>query len=132
MEKTRRDLKWLKPKREYQYENPNPKALDTFPNPGVEEVALTCKEFTSLCPITGQPDYAHFKVTYAPINSCLESKSLKLYLGAYRQYRGFAEQITEKICSDLWKVLKPDKLIVGGHFSSRGGIEIETLSSRRL
>ena len=128
MEEIERVLKHLKPKDvldQYEYSHPDPKMLDTFPNPGVDEVTLHCHEFTSLCPITGQPDYGEIKITYEPRYLCLESKSLKLYLGQYRQHGGFAEQITVKIYTDLFSVLHPMHLKVESKFTSRGGIGIE-------
>ena len=103
-------MKHLKKKKEYKYSGPDKSVLDTFPNPGVHEVTLVCSEFTSLCPITGQPDYGVVTIYYIPDKLCLESKSLKLYLGMYRQFGGFAEKITSKIYTDLDKVLKPDLL----------------------
>jgi len=121
-------LKHLKPKKEFQYQNPDPEVLDTFENPGVQEVTLDCTEFTSLCPVTGQPDYGTLEITYEPNEKCLESKSLKLYLGMYRQYGGFAEEITEKIYWDLHETLKPKCLKVVSRFASRGGISIKVLS----
>lgn len=124
------ELKHLKLKRELSYNDPDPKVLDTFLNPGVQEVELTCKEFTSLCPVTGQPDYAVISVSYSPNKLCLESLSLKLYLGMYRQFGGFAEQITKKICGDIFKVLSPKDILVKGTFTWRGGIKIEAFSQR--
>lgn len=134
MQQARRSMKWLKTKREYVYEHPESswKVLDIFPNPGVSYVVMDCVEFTSLCPITGQPDYGRVIITYIPDRHCLESKSLKLYLGMYRQYGGFAEQITEKICEDLNKVLNPKEVTVHTKFTTRGGVSIEAYSSRRL
>jgi len=118
-------LKHLKPRELIEYENPDPKVLDTFENPGVNEVTLECIEFTSLCPVTGQPDLAKLKIIYQPKEKCLESKSLKLYLGMYRQFGGFAEKITQKIYWDLYSVLDPIHLKVVSKFSYRGGISIE-------
>ncbi len=126
MQKTRKDLKWLKTKKEFKYLNPQMVTLDTFKNPGVSEVSLVSTEFTSLCPITGQPDYATIKIIYQPKDKCLESKSLKLYLGQYRQYGGFAEEITRKIYIDIKFVLDPEVLTIQGEFKSRGGVTIET------
>ena len=123
-------LRYLKPKKEFSYKDPNPEVLDTFPNPGVIDVELTCREFTSLCPVTGQPDYAVIGIDYTPDKLCLESKSLKLYLGMYRLYGGFCEQVTHKICEDLFKVLTPKNIVVRGVFTWRGGIKIEAFSQK--
>jgi 7-cyano-7-deazaguanine reductase len=125
MSKNRDNLKWLKDKQEFTYNNPDPKLLDTFDSPGVSEVMFTATEFTSLCPITGQPDVATIDIIYAPNKLCLESKSLKIYLGNFRQFKGFAESITKKIGGDLDKVLKPKWIEVVGWFGSRGGIKIK-------
>ena len=119
------ELKYLKPKELFEYKNPDPRILDTFLNPGVNEVTLECIEFTSLCPVTGQPDYGKLKIIYTPKEKCVESKSLKLYLGMYRQFGGFAEKITQKIYWDLFQTLDPIHLKVVSKFSYRGGISIE-------
>jgi len=119
-------MKHLKEKKEFTSSVPTPGILDTFRFPGVSQcITLTQKEFTSLCPITGQPDYAEIEIEYTPNELCVESKSLKLYLGAYRNYGGFAEAITYKIAKDLYIVLNPTSLRVTGRFVSRGGISIE-------
>jgi len=119
-------LKHLKPKKEFKYKNPDPSVLDTFPNPGVKQVRLECTEFSSLCPVTGQPDWGTVGIEYIPDKKCIESKSLKLYLGMYRQFGGFAEKITQKIWEDLSTVLGPNiyYLRVVTQFSPRGGISI--------
>lgn len=119
------ELKYLKSKEEYSYSNPDIKLLDVFPNPGVDMVELEQREFTSLCPITGQPDYGIINISYQPDNLCVESKSLKLYLGAYRQEGGFAEQLTERIADALNVVLEPKRLVVRTKWAPRGGISIE-------
>ena len=122
------ELKYLKPKKQEEvnrYTDPDSRVLDTFENPGVNEVTLECIEFTSLCPVTGQPDFGKLKIIYTPKEKCLESKSLKLYLGTYRQFGGFAEKITQKIYWDLFSVLDPIHLRVVSKFSYRGGISIE-------
>ena len=119
------ELRHLKPKKEFKYENPDLRVLDTFENPGVNEVTLECIEFTSLCPVTGQPDFGKLKIIYQPKEKCLESKSLKLYLGMYRQFGGFAEKITQRIYWDLFSVLDPIHLKVVSKFSYRGGISVE-------
>lgn len=111
------------------YEDPNPDVLETFPTPlSLEypreclQVSIDAEEFTSLCPRTGQPDFAQICIDYEPSDRCLESKSLKLYLGRYRGYQGFAEAIVVKIGEDLRRVLEPNQIQVRGYFSVRGGI----------
>jgi len=123
-------MKHLHEKNE-QYAEPSKDILDTFPNPGSTEVELIQKEFTSLCPLTQQPDYATIKILYSPNRLCIESKSLKLYLSAFRNFKGFAETITERICKDLFEVLQPTWIGVTGEFTSRGGISINAASEKR-
>lgn len=120
-------MKHLHEKNE-QFPEPNWEILDTFLNPGVDQVRLNQCEFTSLCPLTQQPDYAQVWITYEPVDLCLESKSLKLYLSSYRQYKGFAETITNQICRDIYKVLKCP-VQVSTRFARRGGIDIESIAT---
>lgn len=123
----KKDMKHLKRKNE-QFKKPYVTILDTFPNPGVDKVKLNQIEFTSLCPLTGQPDYATIEIVYEPIGKCLESKSLKLYLAAYRSVGSFAETITKQICDDIKTVLDCP-VTVRTIFARRGGINIETFKS---
>lgn len=117
-------MKHLKEKAEYQYSHPSPEILDTFPNPGVSSVTLECTEVTSLCPKTGQPDLELVVINYAPKAKCLESKSLKLYLGAFRQEGLFGETLAKRICDDIALVLEPKYLEVSLKAKPRGGISI--------
>jgi 7-cyano-7-deazaguanine reductase len=115
------------------YENPEPSMLETFPNPHPRSqwvVGLDCLEFTSLCPITGQPDFGTIHVHYVPGSLCVESKSLKLYLTAYRNHGAFHEDCVNRIASDLDGVLSPRLLRVFGDFRPRGGIAIRPLAVR--
>jgi 7-cyano-7-deazaguanine reductase len=102
--------------------------LETFPNPFLHEASFTgsinivAPEFTSLCPKTGQPDFAKIIIDYIPGQVCVESKSLKLYLGTFRMHGEFHEACVQRICSDLVKVLKPKWIRVKGEFTPRGGI----------
>lgn len=101
------------------------KKLETFPNPRPGrpyEIAMECPEFTCLCPMTGQPDFATIRLRYVPAARCVELKSLKLYLWSYRNEGAFHEAVTNKICDDLVKALRPRWLEVEGDFSVRGGI----------
>jgi len=121
------EFKALKPKGEFSFEKPNPKLLEKFPNPGVLVVTLTNKEFTSLCPITHQPDYATITIRYWPGQWCLESKSLKLYCASYRNYGAFAEELACLIRKDLEKLLEcPVDVTV--QLASRGGVIIEAVA----
>lgn len=122
-------MKHLHEKNE-QFTVPNKSILDTFLNPGVGQVTMTQQEFTSLCPLTSQPDYAGIVVTYVPKDLCLESKSLKLYLASYRSYKGFAETITAKIQKDIEEVLQCPVRVVT-KFARRGGIDIESLAESK-
>ena len=101
------------------------KTLDTFPNPRPGRdyvIQFDCPEFTCLCPMTGQPDFATILIEYVPDQLCVELKSLKLYLWSYRDEGAFHEAVTNKICDDLVAALKPRKITVTGKFWVRGGI----------
>ncbi len=88
-------------------------------------VRFTAPEFTSLCPVTGQPDFAHLVIDYVPRQWIVESKSLKLYLGSYRNHGAFHEDCTVRIGKDLVALLKPRWLRIGGYWYPRGGIPID-------
>jgi 7-cyano-7-deazaguanine reductase len=99
--------------------------LETFesPRPGRPfEVRFETDEFTCLCPMTGQPDFARLRITYVPDKLCVESKSLKLYLWSYRDRGAFHEAVTNQILDDLAAALEPQWLKVEGDFLIRGGI----------
>jgi 7-cyano-7-deazaguanine reductase len=101
------------------------KELKTFPNPKADrpyEIAFECPEFTCVCPMTGQPDFATIRIRYVPDRLCVELKSLKLYLWSFRQEGTFHEAVTNRICDDLAALLAPHFLEVVGDFSVRGGI----------
>lgn len=107
---------------------PEQAVLETVPNPHPGQLYLvrfTCPEFTSLCPITGQPDFAHFIIDYAPEASILESKSLKVYLGSFRNHAAFHEDCTLTIARRLVQTLAPKWLRIGGYWYPRGGIPID-------
>ena len=112
--------------------NYDPLLLESFPNKNPESVqwvSLVCTEFTSLCPITGQPDFAKIFVNYIAGGKMVESKSLKLYLFSFRDHGDFHEDCVQKICGDLVALLKPRYLEVIGEFTPRGGIAIFPFSS---
>ena len=101
------------------------KLLETFENQNPERdyrVTHSAPEFTSLCPKTGQPDFAVIVIEYIPDNLCIELKSLKLYLNSYRNEGIFFESVTNKILDDLVKVCKPRCMVVTAEFNVRGGI----------
>jgi 7-cyano-7-deazaguanine reductase len=98
--------------------------LESFPNPKPErdfEIEFTFPEFTSMCPVTGQPDFATIRIAYVPDRLCVEMKSLKLYFLAYRNKGIFYEGVVNTILDDLLAVLKPRRMTVVGEFAVRGG-----------
>jgi 7-cyano-7-deazaguanine reductase len=101
------------------------KNLETFANPSPErdyEIRFECPEFTCLCPMTGQPDFATFRISYVPGEKCVELKSLKLYLWSFRNEGHFHEAVTNRILDDLVATLQPRRARVEGDFAVRGGI----------
>jgi 7-cyano-7-deazaguanine reductase len=101
------------------------KRLETFPNPNPQrdyEIRFECPEFTCLCPMTGQPDFATIRIAYTPDKLCVELKSLKLYLWSFRDEGAFHEAVTNRILDDLVAAVKPRKAEVTGDFFVRGGI----------
>lgn len=94
-----------------------------------QAINLDCPEFTSLCPVTGQPDFGEINIVYVPDVFCVESKSLKLYLFSFRNHGAFHESCIQTICSDLVKLLAPKSMTVWGKFRPRGGIAINPTSS---
>src|SRR5258707_14966225 len=108
--------------------SPDEAVLDTVanPHPGVVyAVRFTCPEFTALCPLTGQPDFAHLVVDYVPRDSLLESKSLKLFLGSFRNHGAFHEDCTLTIASRLIAAATPKWLRIGGYLLPRGRIPVD-------
>jgi len=98
--------------------------LDVFPNPKPSrdyEIEFVFPEFTSVCPVTGQPDFATITLTYVPDKLCVEMKSLKLYFLAYRNKGIFYEAVTNTILDDLIEAVKPKRMVVVGAFAVRGG-----------
>ena len=101
-----------------------PKILETFPNPAPQRdyvIEHTHHEFTSLCPMTGHPDFADITVRYTPEKTCVELKSLKLSFHAFRNDGIFFEAATNKICDDLGTALKPRALTIVADWKARGG-----------
>src|SRR5438132_2316925 len=96
------------------------KLLETFPNPSPGrdyEIAFECPEFTCVCPMTGQPDFATIRIRYVPEALCVELKSLKLYLWSFRNEGHFHEAVTNRILDDLVAILSPRQMTVVGDFS---------------
>ena len=108
--------------------SPEDAALERVPNPHADSLYLTrfvCPEFTSLCPVTGQPDFAHLVIDYAPGDWLVESKSLKLYLTSFRNHGAFHEDCTVRIGKDIAQLLDPRWLRISGYWYPRGGIPID-------
>ena len=105
--------------------SPDEAKLETFNNTNGQRnywITFKTSEFTSLCPITGQPDFATITIKYIPGKLCVESKSLKFYLFSFRQTGTFYEEIVNRIYTDLSEQLEPKRLVVNGDFTARGGI----------
>lgn len=127
------ELKHLGKDTAYAYSAPDKALLDRFKSPLLQSPApsdrgfagtvhIECPEFTSLCPKTGQPDFATIVIDYRPGEWCVESKALKLYLGSFRMHGEFHEACVQRIASDLVELLDPLYLEVEGRFTPRGGI----------
>lgn len=109
-------------------DSPAAAELDAVPNPHPDtdfSVRFTAPEFTTLCPITGQPDFAHFVIDYCPAKSLLESKSLKLFLASFRNERNFHEDCTVAIGKRIVAEVRPKYLRIAGYWFPRGGIPID-------
>jgi 7-cyano-7-deazaguanine reductase len=108
--------------------SPDEANLESVPNLHTDTdylVRLTAPEFTTLCPITGQPDFAHFVIDYCPAKAILESKSLKLFLGSFRNHAGFHEDSTVMIGKRIVAAIRPKFLRLAGYWYPRGGIPID-------
>ena len=108
--------------------SPDEAVLDYVPNPRPDALYLVLfasPEFTSLCPVTGQPDFAHLVIDYAPAETIVESKSLKLFLSAFRNHCGFHEDVTVGIGQRLVEEMNPSWLRIGGYWYPRGGMPID-------
>ena len=108
--------------------SPEEATLDYVPNPRPGKpylVRFTAPEFTSLCPLTGQPDFAHLVIDYVPAEWLVESKSLKLYLGAFRNHGAFHEACTMAVAQRIVAAAAPAWLRIGGYWYPRGGIPID-------
>ena len=110
------------------FNSPDKASIETVANPhkGTDYVIrFTCPEFTSICPVTGQPDFAHLVIDYVPNASIIESKSLKLFMTSFRNHGAFHEDCTVGIAKRLIKEAKPKWLRIGGYWYPRGGIPID-------
>ncbi|MBA4132557.1 MAG: NADPH-dependent 7-cyano-7-deazaguanine reductase QueF [Hyphomicrobium sp.] len=114
-------------------ESPETAVLERVPNPHPDSLYVarfTQPEFTSLCPVTGQPDFAHLVIDYVPRDYLVESKSLKLYLGAFRNHGAFHEDCTVAIGKRIADLLNPHFLRIGGYWYPRGGMPIDVFWQR--
>ena len=111
---------------------PDEAFLETFNNDYAEDrdylITFNCVDFTSLCPVTGQPDYARIRIKYIPDKSCIETKSLKYYLQSFRNQKAFNEKVINTILLDLVKACQPKWMQVKGKFATRGGIQLTTVA----
>lgn len=129
-------LKKLGQKTVYNFNQPDAELLETFDNLHsknnyIVPFVMPEVEFTSLCPITGQPDWAKIEIVYIPNIKMIESKSLKLYLASFRNHGEFHEDCINRIANDLFKILKPKYLRVIGDFNARGGLAIKPLTEKK-
>lgn len=109
-------------------QSPDEAVLEKVENPHLDKdycVRFTCPEFTSLCPITNQPDFAHIVIDYVPNKYLVESKSLKLFMFSFRNHGGFHEECTIEVAKRIEKLIKPKWLRIGGYWYPRGGIPID-------
>jgi len=107
------------------------KTLETFenPRPGRDyEIRFECPEFTCVCPMTGQPDFATIRIEYVPDARCVELKSLKLYLWSFRNEGHFHEAVTNQILDDLVEAVRPQRMTGTGAFYVRGGIRTDVIA----
>jgi len=107
--------------------SPQQATLEAFPNPNGHRdysVRIDCPDFTSLCPVTGQPDFAEIIVEYVPDDRCVETKSLKLYLASYRNVHSFNEAVINRILDDLVAACHPRRMRIEGRFVARGGLAL--------
>jgi 7-cyano-7-deazaguanine reductase len=109
------------------FRSPEDAKLEAFPNRSPQRryvVTLDTHEFSSLCPVTGQPDSCHLTITYCPAEKVVETKSLKYYLVSFRNYAAFNEQVVNRILDDLVAAVEPAWMKVTGQFGARGGIQL--------
>ena len=108
-------------------DHPKAATLETFRNENAKRdywITFECGEFTSMCPVTGQPDFAKIRIEYVPHELCIETKSLKFYLASFRNTRAFNEAIVNRILDDIVAACRPRHAVVRGEFAPRGGIGV--------
>jgi 7-cyano-7-deazaguanine reductase len=113
--------------------SPEEARLETFPNPAKRDyrIHFETDDFTSLCPVTGQADFARVEIDYVPDKVCVESKSLKFYLASYRNVRAFNEAVTNRILDDFVRACAPRHAEITAQFSARGGIALSVRAEYR-
>ena len=112
-------------------QKPEDAVLEIFPNQYKERsylIKFDCQDFTSHCPVTGQPDFAKISIQYVPNESCIETKSLKYYLHSFRNTAAFNEKVVNTILNDLVEACQPRWMQVKGEFAARGGIALTTIA----
>jgi 7-cyano-7-deazaguanine reductase len=112
-------------------DNPETARLETFSNPRPGRryrIRIDCPDFTSLCPVTGQPDFAEIFLEYTPGSKCLETKSLKLYFGSFRNVRSFNEEVINRILDALVAACRPQWMRLEGRFAPRGGLALTVVA----
>lgn len=122
-----RDLTLLRENERNYPQEPGEARLECFENRYRHRsywISFECPEFTSRCPVTNQPDFGHLTIRYIPDATCIESKSLKLYLFAFRNHNTFHEEVVNRILEDVVAACSPREVAVEGHFNPRGGIRI--------
>ncbi len=115
-------------------EVPTTATLETFPNRFPHRdytISFDCEDFTSLCPITGQPDFAKIRIEYVADEQCIETKSLKFYLSSYRNTKNFNEEVVNRILEDFVAACAPRHAMVQGEFASRGGIRVTVYAEHK-
>ena len=129
-----KDLTLLSKNESNYFTSPDDAKLECFENQYSERdywITFDCPELTSLCPVTGQPDFGHIIIKYIPDEKCVESKSLKMYLFAFRNHNTFHEEVVNKVLSDLVAICDPREAVVIGDFRPRGGISLKIEASHK-
>lgn len=113
-------------------DTPEKAKIETFDNAYPQRdyiITFDCPEFTSLCPVTGQPDFGHITIRYVADKKCIESKALKLYLFSYRNFHSFHEEVVNRVLTDLSSACNPRWMEVTGDFMPRGGISLKIVAN---
>ena len=128
------DLTLLSKNENNYFTSPDDTKLESFENKYQQRdywITFDCPEFTSLCPVTNQPDFGHITIKYIPDGRCVESKSLKMYLYAFRNHNTFHEEVVNRVLSDVIEACDPREAIVVGEFRPRGGIALKIEASHK-